>query len=332
MSGRLFDSGLVEREGHAFPVAIEYEKQPSFCHHFKVLGHSILQCKRLNIEKSHIVIEVQQKKPHLQKNKHSQHHADSLSNLQNVTGSLIPQPRELVVEECADRVITEPQSSLNEGVATFKEASLADDIEGEVSQNLQTMVFNSADLVDSGDDITLTNSFSRLEDDEIEVGVDINQGETLVSSTVLNVSKTTETGLPNIEATKVSANSGENCTCLTSVAVEKDWPHCLFIVEKDPSMLKPVHDIFAPIAMPVTTYAATFTTDLRPFAPLPVSSSIPIEASKRSVQILKELWGDLEEDEPDTNTLTVQEYNTNKHVETPTKVNMKLQKKKKEAK
>jgi len=52
------------------------------------------------------------------------------------------------------------------------------------------MVFNSADLVDGGDDITLTNSFSRLEDDEIEVEEDINQGETLVSSVVLNVSKT----------------------------------------------------------------------------------------------------------------------------------------------
>jgi len=60
----------------------------------------------------------------------------------------------------------------------------------EVSQNLQAMVFNSADLVDGGDDITLTNSFSRLEDDEIEVEEDINQGETLVSSVVLNVSKT----------------------------------------------------------------------------------------------------------------------------------------------
>jgi len=48
-----------------------------------------------------------------------------------VIGSLIPQPRELVVEECADRVITESQNSVNEGVATFKEASLADGIEGE---------------------------------------------------------------------------------------------------------------------------------------------------------------------------------------------------------
>ena len=126
----------------------------------------------------------------------------------------------------------------------------------------------------------------------------------------------------------MSSNSRENSTGLTSVVVEKDWPHCLFDVEKDHGMLKQVHDSFAPMAMPVTTYAAAFTTDLRPFVPLPVSSSIPTEASKRSVQILKELWGDLAEDEPDANTLTVQEYNPNKHVETPTKVNMELQKKK----
>lgn len=128
MDGRLFDSVLVEREGHAFPVAIEYEKKTSFFHHCKVLGHSILQCNRLNTAKSHTVIKVQQKKPHLQKNKHSQHHTNSLSDLQNVTESFIPQPRELVVEECVDRVITEPQNSLNEGVATFKEGSLADGI------------------------------------------------------------------------------------------------------------------------------------------------------------------------------------------------------------
>jgi len=32
---------LVEREGHAFPVEVQYEKLPLFCTHCKCLGHSI---------------------------------------------------------------------------------------------------------------------------------------------------------------------------------------------------------------------------------------------------------------------------------------------------
>lgn len=38
MSGRLFDSVLVEREGHAFPVAIEYmRRNPCIVHTVKCL-------------------------------------------------------------------------------------------------------------------------------------------------------------------------------------------------------------------------------------------------------------------------------------------------------
>lgn len=39
MSGKLCDSVLVEREGYAFPVEIQYERQPLFCSHCKTLGH-----------------------------------------------------------------------------------------------------------------------------------------------------------------------------------------------------------------------------------------------------------------------------------------------------
>lgn len=48
MSGRLFESVLVEREGHAFPIAIEYEKQPPYCGHCKMLGHTLQNCKKLS--------------------------------------------------------------------------------------------------------------------------------------------------------------------------------------------------------------------------------------------------------------------------------------------
>jgi len=47
MSGKLFDSILVEREVYAFPIEVQYERQPPFCTHCKFLGHSIQQCKKI---------------------------------------------------------------------------------------------------------------------------------------------------------------------------------------------------------------------------------------------------------------------------------------------
>jgi len=49
MSGKLFESVLVKREGFAFPVEIQYERKPLFCSHCKCIGHSIQQCKKLGV-------------------------------------------------------------------------------------------------------------------------------------------------------------------------------------------------------------------------------------------------------------------------------------------
>jgi len=38
---------MVEREGFAFPVAIEYEGLPDFCTHCLSIGHNIISCRRL---------------------------------------------------------------------------------------------------------------------------------------------------------------------------------------------------------------------------------------------------------------------------------------------
>ena len=54
MSGKLFDFVLVEREGYAFLVAIEYEKRPAYCSLYQILGHGIQQCKNLSSTKVHV--------------------------------------------------------------------------------------------------------------------------------------------------------------------------------------------------------------------------------------------------------------------------------------
>lgn len=47
LSEQWFDSVIVEREGHALSVMVQYEKQSSFCTHCKTMGHDALTCSRL---------------------------------------------------------------------------------------------------------------------------------------------------------------------------------------------------------------------------------------------------------------------------------------------
>jgi hypothetical protein len=50
-SHRLFYEIMVEREGYAFPVEVEYEWLPNFCTHCQILGHSVTNCRWLHPEK-----------------------------------------------------------------------------------------------------------------------------------------------------------------------------------------------------------------------------------------------------------------------------------------
>lgn len=49
LANELQDQILVERDGYAFLVDIEYEKLPMFCTSCSVIGHTISHCKRLNV-------------------------------------------------------------------------------------------------------------------------------------------------------------------------------------------------------------------------------------------------------------------------------------------
>jgi hypothetical protein len=48
LSEQFFEAVIVEREGHALSVMVQYEKQPSFCTHCKMLGHDIHSCLKLS--------------------------------------------------------------------------------------------------------------------------------------------------------------------------------------------------------------------------------------------------------------------------------------------
>jgi hypothetical protein len=53
MSSRLFDYVIMEREDHAFLIAIEYEKQPLYWAHCKMLGHTLQNCRKLYSKNGH---------------------------------------------------------------------------------------------------------------------------------------------------------------------------------------------------------------------------------------------------------------------------------------
>jgi len=50
MSGKMFESVLVERECYALPIVVQYERQPLYCVQCKMLGHSTQNCKKLHQE------------------------------------------------------------------------------------------------------------------------------------------------------------------------------------------------------------------------------------------------------------------------------------------
>jgi len=44
LSEKLFENVVVEREGHALSIKVEYENLPSFCHHCRTIGHNLQNC------------------------------------------------------------------------------------------------------------------------------------------------------------------------------------------------------------------------------------------------------------------------------------------------
>ena len=48
LSKQVYDEILVERKGFAFNVEVQYERRPLFYHHCYVIGHNVMNCKRLN--------------------------------------------------------------------------------------------------------------------------------------------------------------------------------------------------------------------------------------------------------------------------------------------
>lgn len=48
MSEKLFESIIVERDGHALTIGVQYEKYPLFCSHCRALGHDIQNFSKLN--------------------------------------------------------------------------------------------------------------------------------------------------------------------------------------------------------------------------------------------------------------------------------------------
>jgi hypothetical protein len=51
LSEKVFESVVIESEGHALSIQIQYEKQPLYCANCKMIGHSIQSCVKINAPK-----------------------------------------------------------------------------------------------------------------------------------------------------------------------------------------------------------------------------------------------------------------------------------------
>jgi len=71
MSDTLFETVLVEREGYAFSVNVEYERRPAYCPHCKMIAHSIQSCNRFKYANSQVTLGKQPK--HTTQKPHSHH-------------------------------------------------------------------------------------------------------------------------------------------------------------------------------------------------------------------------------------------------------------------
>lgn len=47
LSDKMFESVVIESEGHALSIQVQYEKYPSFCAHCRMRGHGIQNCLKL---------------------------------------------------------------------------------------------------------------------------------------------------------------------------------------------------------------------------------------------------------------------------------------------
>jgi len=72
LASKMFESVIIEREGHALSIVVQYEKYPLYCAHCRNLGHSIHSCSKMNHEapakiskKAHNVNTKAQSKAHM---------------------------------------------------------------------------------------------------------------------------------------------------------------------------------------------------------------------------------------------------------------------------
>jgi len=102
LSEKLFDSVMVEREGHSFPVSVQFERQPQYCAHCKLLGHSIQNCMKIGYTNQKEGFETISKKGNAGMQKTKNKAPVSLTEKQPAMPST----------HCGEEEVTEPVSNL----------------------------------------------------------------------------------------------------------------------------------------------------------------------------------------------------------------------------
>lgn len=322
----------MRREGLAFLVKVEYEKHPAYCSHCKVLGHTILQCKRLNYEKTQYVKEIHQTKFQSQ---HAKSNIDGTKNMKNKKheseGGLEEHQVQLEKEKFFYSTNAHTTTEFANGNARINKSALLHNsvdlltAENETTRGLAVTNAHTTPQFDNGNtgignSALLHNSFELLSSDS-----EANHGEADMTIYASTAEQLVDTRMESLDAPLELAS---NQMGILDVPLILDVPFKAPCSSETRPLNNSVTSVSAPKALDpalVANWAATPVLTPTCF-PTPITSNYEFlgmdkrppttpyvqifhsAAANKTIQVLKKFWGDevdednSESDFPNDNT------------------------------
>lgn len=163
MSDTLFETVLVEREGYAFPMNVEYERQPAFFPRCKRIGHSIQFCNQLKSASSQ---DTSGKQPKHTTQKPPSHH-------QNATVDKVSKRAASELESLQSnfQTVVPPLATNSQGTSKEVDVSLLHPEQGLVfAYVVHPLTLQVEPMEGEEDTLPLCNSFDMLTSEEVAHG------------------------------------------------------------------------------------------------------------------------------------------------------------------
>lgn len=334
LSDKMFESVVIESEGHALSIQVKYEKYPSFCAHCRMLGHTIQNCLKLSASNQHDatsirdkaipatgkVIRNQNQKVKPNPSSHFNMFVQPVVHNSEVHGSPLVADSEqilnishIVVPDSFVSTNMVPKIvpiSLDNTFGILNELEPASDGSTQILSDKELSPENSVRKLDCGNILTWNNSFTMLNEDfpplngaakiSEQIGFSTNPGQASIPG---NVQKHVDTP-STVLVTKKLRNQSSQAHTTDSIsepdkvqeAPTESWPSQPLHFVSDKSVLNHISGYAMP--QPITTYHSSLSADKLPILkPLVYTANACSSEAQRSVDILQKFWGDYTNEE-----------------------------------